>query len=360
MNQYPKNTFLLTVLVMMLGGNLMSQNRLKDRYIRSEKQNYTDILYEFEQQELSEIDSEEELFNYYLVQLFANFRERSKSVQIKKRENILGRLKSIASTTSFEANFIDYLHHGYTEYGITALKKAYEIDPTRNETWDDLLGYYEVVGDRENAKKIAVKIKDNSKYEKSIYDYSNNLIASTNGPSIIFTQGELDTYPLLVLKYTEGLKNILPVNLNLLENDSYRQQFLNEIGSNDIQFKPNNLKAFMEKLEQKHPNYKLYLGLTVNRKFLDSIKNNLYLSGLVFQFSSSAIANIQICADIFKYNQFSKNYIFNKKLDSPESNDLHRNYLPFLSLLENRKELLSDKEFDKLKMIKQNILNRLK
>jgi len=267
---------ILVILLLGILHSLSAQTTLVDRYIKSKVSTYKQISQEFDAKDLHQISDITALYNYFLSSRYHDYIHRNETPNRNKQQLILDRIKDI-DNNSFEASFLVYKMNGYTEEGIQALKNAYAKDPTRQDAWDDMIGYYEITNDVSSARKLAQKIRSSGKYEQSIYDYNKNVVASTTGKSIVITQGELDTYPLLVLKYTTGLQDVVPISFKLLENEEYRRRILQSIGAVDTRFK-NNRVNFEDK--------------------------------------------------------FSLDYLFNKRKNSVESNDLHRNYLPFLRIVE--------------------------
>ncbi|MFT4660689.1 MAG: hypothetical protein ACI8XB_000957 [Patiriisocius sp.] len=332
------------------------ETRMSNHFDRNKLAIYKAFTNSNSAQNLNNISSPKILYNYYISLLFEN-RVSTSSDSKGRLEDISNRLMEIAPN-DFESNYIQYLHNKGSENGLSFLKKAYFLEPSEIEIWDEMLGYYQIKGDESKARSMAKKIKQSDKYHPDVYRYQRNVIASMESKSVLFVNGEFDTYPLLVTLYTEDIKNdIIVLSQEFLNYDSYKKLMTEKMGTS-VKFGETITTKIMDNLENEHLGYKMYLALTMNKNILGSLKRNLYLSGLTFQYSTKSIDNITLCENNFD-NKMNLTYLFNKSLKPLEVRDLNRNYIPILNFLENHQTNLSEERKNRIQALKSIIITSL-
>jgi len=114
--------------------------------------------------------------------------------------------------------------------------------------------------------------------------YSYNVLMSLEPSSILITEGESTTTPLFVLQDVMKIRNDVSIlNLDLLANPSYLEKKFHALGltlSGPVN--AGNLRsALCALLPLANGGKQFYYALTVSKDNLSSIKENLYVVGLL-------------------------------------------------------------------------------
>tara|TARA_B110000046_G_scaffold185623_1_gene228149 strand:- start:1570 stop:2226 length:657 start_codon:yes stop_codon:yes gene_type:complete len=110
---------------------------------------------------------------------------------------------------SFEFHYVKYWNggNGTDPSLVEHLQKAYELEPNRAELNDDFMSYYELKRDKENLEKVAKRWLNSNDISANLYVWNYNILQSTEEDAILFTVGDNDTYPAIVLQHAKGIRN---------------------------------------------------------------------------------------------------------------------------------------------------------
>lgn len=239
---------------------------------------------------------------------------------------------------SYEYNYLKY-YNG--DRDIKLLEKAYEIDPKRPDALYEFILHYEKFGETEKLKKVCEELYQTRDIAPGLLNYNYNMLASTEQNAILFTNGDNDSYPSWVLQNTFGIReDVSVVNLHLTFVDrEYLNRKLAEKGIDIDSEKYNKvsmsifIKELVEDLAQYYPEIPVYLAVTVYKKSMAKIEDNLYIVGLAFKYSPKRFDNNEtikyniennLRLDYLDYDWYAENYLVNKGLDQ-----LHMNYVVF-------------------------------
>lgn len=101
--------------------------------------------------------------------------------------------------------------------GIGYLEEALKINSTLVEAHLSLWPAYLCAGDFEKANAQLKALIEKNYFPKPVLDFGYNLLAGADKDAIIFTNGDMDTYPLLALQQGKGIRaDVRVVNVNLL------------------------------------------------------------------------------------------------------------------------------------------------
>src|SRR5690606_19463578 len=164
------------------------------------------------------------------------------------------------------------------------LEKALEIDPTNNKIYDEFVAHYIITGNDAKRKEFSKKISISKKYSTNSLEYAYNLLQSVGLNGVLITNGEIDTYPLLVQQDVYGVRpDVRIVNLDLLKVSDYRITYKKRSGIN-LSYEGSEISA-IKKIISDNMGYDIHLSLTVKPMLLKALQSNLYLTGLCFKYS---------------------------------------------------------------------------
>jgi hypothetical protein len=169
-----------------------------------------------------------------------------------------------------------YIH--YYNYGtdFSRLQKAYDINPDVSDLYWEFMKEYELRGETEN-KKVFSEILYNSKdISKGVLNINYNMLISTESNSILFTNGDNDTYPAWILQEVKGVRDdVLILNVHAIFGDKeYLQTKLNDKGLEiDIALLPESqidqfLLELILMIREKYSQFPIHIAQTVYEGFI--------------------------------------------------------------------------------------------
>jgi hypothetical protein len=268
-----------------------------------------------------------------------------------------------------EKNIPDsYTYYRYKKTGnpsdtgmFNALLKAYDINPGNPEIYDSFVTYYEMKGNAEKRKEFNEKIYNTNQISAGFLAYGYNVLMSMKPGGIILTFNDNDTYPLWLLQDVFNLrKDIVVFNVLLLMDPEYGKAFFKKINMPDpsheydpltIGHREKNIIDFI--FNNKPDSRSLYVGLPAWKQIngngtelnqINRYEKNLYLEGLVLEYSSENIDNIALLKNNFE-NNYELDYIKNRfeyDISSELVDRININYLPGIFKLYEHYKLSGD------------------
>ena len=273
--------------------------------------------------------------NYYKASRYSNYTNTSNKINEnaqKELDNIVNDMKKNVPN-SFEFNYAKYWNGNNDISLFPYLEKAYQIGPNNTELYDDMIAYYELTGNDAKKKEFCEKWYNNKDIPDQVIKYNYNVLMSLEQDAVIITNGDYDTYPLWVLQNVKNIrKDVCVINKNLIAHDSYRINKFKAIGICDVvNLNPGTSPlTWFKALCEKNPEKTIYFGLTIAPEILSTMKDKLYLTGLVYRFSNTGIDNVPILKKNWE-EKFDVKYF--SDLIKESSNPINTNYLvPMLVL----------------------------
>lgn len=294
--------------------------------------------------------------NYYVAARMAKIMSPSGTVReewLEKMKTLIEAMKKAIPNT-YEYHYI----LGYDESDhykmIDNIKKAYEMNPERPETYDELLNYYEVVRDEAKATEIAKKWEQSGDLDANVLLWNYNMLASTAPNAIILTAGDMDTYPAWVLQYSRGFrKDVTVVNQSLIFLENYRDLIFEKLGIPPCEDTIKTGRELIDHIVKHHGNRPLYVGITANNRIqLDQDK--LYNVGLALLYSEeSEVEQLSLLINNYKNNLLLDHLIYSAVPVNFISNIYAFNYSYIAGLLMLHKHYtLMDNETEKRRLKK--------
>jgi hypothetical protein len=154
----------------------------------------------------------------------------------------------------------------------------------------------------EQKKKYCEALYLSNDIISSLYDYNFNMLNSTDQNAILFTNGDNDNYPAWVLQEAKGVRpdvTIMNVHTVFVLRDYLKLKLEERDIEIDVEllYKEDIAKFLSElisAIKKKHQGISIHIALTVYDAYKSEIKDNLYLTGLVYKYSEEPIDNISI------------------------------------------------------------------
>jgi hypothetical protein len=253
-----------------------------------------------------------------------------------------------AVPNSFEYNLSRWMTAGnnYTQLGY--LKKAYELGKNRPEICAEMINWGEIERNMERRNEFADKWFKSDLASPGILSYNYNVMAGLKDKAIIFTCGDNDTYPLWMLQAEGYRKDITVLNLSLLSINEYRDKVFKElkisgIDSSSMQqamMKEDNggFKLLITHVSKELHNRPVYIALTVDAAYTKEVEENLYLTGMAYEYHQEPLDNMALLKRNFE-QVYALDYIdkvFYKDISADIAKRMNLNYIvPMIKLYDH-------------------------
>ncbi len=284
-------------------------------------------------------ENENAWYNYYFAKRYATMggdpAER-KAILDSTIQNMSG-----AIPDSWVYYYTSY-YNGDRDFRL--LEKAYERNPERADLYYEFMHYYEERGNFNELKKFCEKLYESGDIIPGLYDYNFNILNTCERNSILFSNGDNDTYPVWVLQQVKGIRqDVTLMNTHtVFALRDYLKLKLRQMNMeiNPESFSKDNIALFLQQLtgaiKKKYPGKEIYIAPTVYESYTKNIRNKLFLTGPGYLYSEKPVSltllqkNLEenLRLDYLDDDKGSKNHI-----SVPILNRLNLNYVPsFLTL----------------------------
>jgi len=201
---------------------------------------------------------------------------------------------------------------------------------------------------------------------------------STEENSILFTNGDNDTYPARMLQEAKGVRtDITILNASLSTAGTYLERKLKKFGikvkrehlfkqaiktdqSGNKSFSPYDyFKIVLAEVSKQKPDIPIFFASTLYQQYYNHVKDNTYIVGLAFRYSKERIDNVAFIKKNFekRYRLDYLKYDWYKEKDPVNTimSEMHNNYVPPLIML--KEHYKNSGESEKLSEIKNLIYN---
>lgn len=197
---------------------------------------------------------------------------------------------------------------------IELLKKAEAFYPNDPLLLNDLIVHEVVFGTDEKVKEYSTRFFNTNHFSPAYYNYNYNVLACLPQNAVLFTCGDLDSYPVWTLQHVMDFrKDVTLINTSLLNIKEYREKVFKKIGVpmskelDELILKFENAKDRSEveiaavKYLYKNSKSKIHIGVTVSgTKLVSALTPQLYLCGLSYEYSEKPVENISRLNESFK------------------------------------------------------------
>ena len=285
---------------------------------------------------------------------FSSSTQRTQRTPTTEQQNIMNQqveeVLQIAPN-SFDYNLMYYSSGNYDVKRETELKKAAAMEPENSEVLKLSAANAIVKGDTIEAEKYLQILEEKQIIQPETVDYTQDIIVSCTANSTIITHGFNDSYGVYFNQLNlNAAPNTTIVSLDFMQSSSYRTTLKNkgyqlpERQTVDVSY----LKSFCELNQDKN----IALSMTIPKEYFEPIKNNIFVSGLIFEYkpSGSQSTSYEQLDDLW-YNKMNKRVVNN--YISPLCNSYSKNYLPMLIFLQEHHK--NDKDKSKYNQLTSDI-----
>lgn len=245
--------------------------------------------------------------NLYLSKRFAAYGQTGRSISSTEEAELASIIQQMkgALGESYEYQYASYLQLNKKDDGLSYLEKAYQLDPSNPEIWDDKLFQAVIEENEADQRGFANALVEVGYYSGALMEYNSNVLNSIAQNGILITYGQLDTYPLMVMqKGFDYRGDIKIICVEWLNSEKYKKQLSKQLGLNVLHWtSQSTIKEIIKDVKQT-----VYVGLTVPPAQLKELKNQLYCTGLAFMYSNGIVNNLQ-SLDYNWNNTFAKKYL---------------------------------------------------
>ena len=238
-----------------------------------------------------------------------------------------------------------YIHYYNYATDFSRLEKAYQINPHAPDLYWEFIKEYTLIGQKEKSAEFCKKLYESKDISTGIYNLNYNMLNSAAKNSVLFTNGDNDTYPAWVLQEAKGIrKDILILNMHgTFSNRDYLKSILSDRGIhlNVEKLSKTDVTTYfielMELLRTKYPDITLHLAQTVYKPYYEKIRDKLYLTGFVLTYSEQPFdsdeRNKEIIDNDLRLDYLDIDWYSELHVSEPLVNQFNLMYVdPFLKL----------------------------
>jgi hypothetical protein len=299
-------------------------------------------------------------YNYYNAVRYAKFEQTIGTPEKEKKlQKIIEEMgKAIPGT------YVYYLLKDWDTHDIgdlSMMRKAYQIDPSRPDTYYYFISHYEIFGIDDSLEMFCKKLYNSMDIAPWLLDYTYNMLMSVEENGILFTNGDNDTYPGWMMQNALGIrKDISIINISLSPIKGYLQRVLSKKGvkvdvaklkkqafsENESENKTFSHAKFVQTVSDyiydHYPDIPIYFAVTVYPDYIDTIKKDLYVVGLAYRYNKERMDNLALIRKNletrFRLDYLRDNWYQNQFPGATIRRQLHMNYVaPMIMLAEHYK-----------------------
>lgn len=224
---------------------------------------------------------------------------------------------------SFESCMANYQLTYPAREAYAELGKAYRLAPDRTELIGPMLGQALLEADKGGIVRWSRALRTRGGLAPALTDVAVDLLTSIEPGGVVFTNGDMDTYPTVAVQVVDGIKaDVLVVDQRLLADPAYRQRVWTEAEASGH---PPGSGPEYARTMSRSTTRPVYLALSIDPGWTKALRGQLYATGLAFRVSPRPLDNLPLLEQ--RWGLLRK---------SPDAGPLSRNYLlPATMLLEH-------------------------
>ncbi len=285
--------------------------------------------------------------NYYVnSRLYFQQKDKNRLSNISKESlrqiaEKMDKQLTVALEKSFEKQLVRYYETKENNYKQARqyLLAAYQLNPKNILLYPEMVLHYEIEGQLTQRNSVLNKI-DNIGNSTTLYKFSIALLKTIPNNSIVFTNGEYDTYAMY--RAAKALKkSVTVVSISLLKNDFYRASILRRYNLKSGWYSKGKLTEYIKNILSINEKQSIYIAATVSKTILKPLATNIYHTGFAYQYSKNKVYNISAL-----YENLMK--IQESNLLGTQQNELLKNIMPAYVLLYRHYKTKDEEEAKKV------------
>lgn len=231
-------------------------------------------------------------FNYYkstryIAEGSAGFSELQEDL-----DTIAANLNRNCANT-WEQLIVDYWNSNRDPAKEASLKKAYALRPNDALTLRLMTGMEYLHNSVAKVSDYYTTWKATGDLPASTESYAYNVFQSLPIDGIIFTNGEMDTYPLLYQLHKNNSTTIKVISIAFCKRADNRKAVFANAGL-VLPSATGEINAdFIAKVAASNPGKRIYVASTCNPEILNGLSGKLYCTGLAFRYSDAMLEHLE-------------------------------------------------------------------
>ncbi|MEO8066159.1 MAG: hypothetical protein ABI599_00560 [Flavobacteriales bacterium] len=192
---------------------------------------------------------------------------------------------------SFESEIATYYLEFPKPEGYLALDRAAAKDAGRAELCGPKLSQAAMAGNEQAMTTWSIALKDRGGLAPPLLDVAADVLASVDRDAVVLANGEMDTYPLWVEQHALDLRtDVLVVHQAGLVDDDYRSLVWKKARAEGAV--PSAASVGFVKALAAHSPRPVYLAPSCDRELLNTLREDLYLTGMAMRYSATPLDNL--------------------------------------------------------------------
>jgi hypothetical protein len=213
--------------------------------------------------------------------------------------------------------------------------KAEQLGPDREEIYCDAVTQAEIERKIDKRDKYSLLWLNSNMSSPGVLRYQTNLLNSLDKNAILFTQGDMDTYPLWMLQAKGLRRDVTVINTSLMLLNEYRSKLCRELGldANTFMFDENDTEpaaTLIKHFAKASKTTPVYIGLTCSEDLRNAMKDKLELVGLAYQYKKGTVDGLALCKknveEVFALDYLENNFGYDISKEAADC--FNQNYLP--------------------------------
>ncbi|MCK6639925.1 MAG: hypothetical protein L6Q81_07545 [Bacteroidia bacterium] len=240
------------------------------------------------------------------------------------------------SAGTWEQLIVEYWNSDRNPLKFPQLEQAYKLRPEDPISLRFMMGKEFLSGSIAQCSSFYTKWKNAGEAPKTTEIYAYNVLQSLPADAVLFTNGELDTYP-LIWQIKQNNSSVKVISLSFCSRPENRKALFTNAGlmlpENDTNSMADAL--FIQRVASANPGKKIYVAASCGGAVLEPIQDSLYCTGLAFRYSSTPLEHLSFLKNNvgtkMKLDQVGKGVGGKNRFDLTVATDLEMNYyLPLL------------------------------